>query len=322
MQGKRHKVKISKTAGLVLALLLLLAGAAVTLSQALHGPLPTWDEIYVMAGLQPRLVPQPACEGETKIHSIDVGQSTATLLEQDGHFALVDAGDVGADETLTAYLRAAGVRKLDYIILTHPHADHAGAMQTMLAEFTPKTVILPDLSLCGQMPTTRVMLSLLEALDDGDYTVQAAQAGQRYALGDGEIEILFAGIETEDFYNNISVLCKFTVQGHSCLITGDAERAELNAAKKAGVDFTADILVAGHHGAENANPEWFVKAAAPQAVTVSCGSGNTYGHPHKEALQAFAAAEAEVYRTDEQGSILAVLSPQGEWEFSVTGKAA
>lgn len=101
-----------------------LCALALTLGQQLGWPVPSWNEVYRAFGLGSSAVPAEAQDASSCAHIVDVGQASAMLLEQDGNFALVDAGLAATQEELAAYLQEAGVRRLEFAVLTHPHADH------------------------------------------------------------------------------------------------------------------------------------------------------------------------------------------------------
>ena len=88
-------------------------------------------------------------------------------------------------------------------------------------------------------------------------------------------------------------------------VANDGEKAVEDAVLASGADVHADVFKAAHHGSSTSNTQAFLDAVRPQAVVVSCGAGNSYGHPHSEALAAFANVGAQVYRTDTEGTIIA-----------------
>ena len=101
----------------------------------------------------------------------------------------------------------------------------------------------------------------------------------------------------------IHILTLFEAPGLRCLSSGDGEKAVEDAVLASGAEVHADVFKAAHHGSSTSNTQAFLDAVRPQAVVVSCGAGNSYGHPHSEALAAFANVGAQVYRTDTEGTI-------------------
>jgi competence protein ComEC len=126
------------------------------------------------------------------------------------------------------------------------------------------------------------------------------------SLGGGTLQILQGGSAeaADDSVNNASLCTLFTAGDFRFLDTGDAEEAaEQQLLDTYGTSLHTTLFKAGHHGSYTSNSLAFLQAAAPQAVAVSCGLNNDYGHPHRAALQNFAAVGAEAYRTDLQGSL-------------------
>ena len=101
-----------------------------------------------------------------------------------------------------------------------------------------------------------------------------------------------------------------------------SEKAVEDAVLASGADVHADVFKAAHHGSSTSNTQAFLDAVRPQAVVVSCGAGNSYGHPHSEALAAFANVGAQVYRTDTEGTIIAYVDKAGALQMAVSRQEA
>ena len=105
-----------------------------------------------MAGCSPTASSSPLTQREMgneagtdlRVHFIDVGQGDSTLVEKDGHFMLIDAGERDQGEVVASYLEKQGVKKLDYVIGTHPHSDHIGGLETVIRKFEVQKVLLPE----------------------------------------------------------------------------------------------------------------------------------------------------------------------------------
>lgn len=253
----------------------------------------------------------------TKVHVVDVGQGSATLLEQNGNYALVDAGPPEGKENLLAYLKALDVQTLEYVMMTHPHADHIAAMPEILTEFKVNHLILPDFEK-APLPTTSIFEKVLTAAEEKNIPTQTAQEGDIYPLGTGNITILQNGITTQDNYNLLSLMMLFEADGMRAVVTGDAEKSNEKALLENAPNIKADVLVAGHHGSSTSNTLAFVQAVNPEIVAVSCGVDNSYGHPHREPLENFESVGALVLRTDENGNIVIGKSSQDALEYSTT----
>ena len=128
-------------------------------------------------------------------------------------------------------------------------------------------------------------------------------------LGDSvEVEILGPVVANEDELNDSSVVLRLEYGLNSFLFTGDAEstaEAAMLEAYTSG-ELKSDVLKVGHHGSSGASSAEFLAAVAPECAVISCGEGNSYGHPHKETLSRLADIGARVLRTDELGTVLLV----------------
>ena len=322
---KQRKEKLEKALTAVLsgivALLVLLA-AVISISEENGGALPTWQQIYAwfdVAEPAPHL-PQDAAGAATKVHFIDVGQGDAVLLEQNGAFALIDAGDRDAADGLVAYLQAAGVTKLDLLVMTHPHADHIGGMRAVVDAFPVDRAVLPDFAK-APMPTTSTFLGLLAAIREKQIPTVTARAGDTFSLGEGTLTVLGDGVTTENL-NDLSLVTLFEAPGLRYLSSGDGEQAVESAVLASGADVRANLFKAAHHGSSTSNTQAFLDAARPQTVVVSCGAGNSYGHPHSQALATFANVGAQVYRTDTGGTIIAYVDAAGAMQMAVSKEEA
>lgn len=252
-----------------------------------------------------------------KVHIIDVGQGSATLLEQDGEFALLDTGTPEAKDALLGYLDAVGATTLRYLVMTHPHADHIGSMAQILEQYTVEQVILPDFAK-APLPTGSMFQKVLQTIADKNIPAQTAQTGSEYPLGGGKITVLQNGIETADNYNLLSLMMLFEGGGLRVVVTGDAEKENEKALLAAGTDIKADVYVAGHHGSSTSSSKSFVQAVGPAVVCVSCSADNSYGHPHRGPMETFEDAEATVLRTDTDGTVVVGKAADGNLVYAIT----
>lgn len=261
----------------------------------------------------------PKAQGNSAVgvHFIDVGQGDATLIEDNGEFALIDAGPAANSEALVNYLRAAGVTKLRYLLMTHPHEDHIGGIPAVLEQVEVQQMLLADLAK-APLPTTKTFENMQQALLQHKTPTKTIELHAMYALGQGHLEILQDGLASEDNYNLLSPAIMYRGDGLRLLCTGDAEKANEEALLKSGALLNANLYKAGHHGSGTSNTQGLIDAVAPEVAVISCGENNSYGHPHKGALQRLQASGATVLRTDMQGSVLVRPGPDGALSYGTT----
>lgn len=252
---------------------------------------------------------------QTKVHFIDIGQGDSVLLESNGEFALIDAGDLSSDKKLTEYLKQANVKAINYLIVTHGHADHIGAMDAIINNFEVKQVLMPQFDK-APIPTTAVFERLLDLIIEKDIPTEMMVKGNSYNLGLGVIDIIADGIKTND-QNNISPFIKFTADKLVYLGAGDAEKASEKDVLSQNGNVQANVFKASHHGSSTSNTKQLLSAVNPQVVVVSCGLDNSFGHPHKEVTQRLIDINAKVYRTDKNGTVIAYINSEGELTVAV-----
>lgn len=232
------------------------------------------------------------------MHFIDVGQGDATLIGCDGEWMLIDAGDNTKGTAVQLYLKKAGVLKLKYIIGTHPDADHIGGMDVIITKFDCENIFLPD-----KKSDSREYEELIDAINYRNYKISVPKVGEKFSLGSADFTVL-GPISKAESNNNNSIVVKVKYKDTSFLLSGDAESEEEQEIVDSGADLKSDVYHAGHHGSNTSSSSEWLKKISPEYVVISCGKGNTYGHPHREVLDEFKKLGAKVYRTDEQGSIV------------------
>lgn len=235
-----------------------------------------------------------------EIHYIDVGQGDATLIKCGSHAMLIDAGDYTRGSVVWAYLRKQNVDSLDYVIGTHLDADHIGGMDVIITKFDCGVILIPEYE-----KDTKSSEELFEAVKAKNYRNTKPVRGDTYRLGDASFTILAPCKEYYAAENNYSVGIRLVYGQNSFLFVGDAQKESEEEMLESGLELKADVLKAGHHGSGSSTSEEFLDAVKPAYTVISCGEGNDYGHPHAAVLNLFREKGIKVFRTDEQGSIIA-----------------
>jgi len=250
-----------------------------------------------------------AAQGEITVKVLNIGQGDSILIQTGEKTVLVDTSDVDERDKLRAELKKADVKKIDTIILTHPHADHIGGMDVLLDEYTVGMVYDN-----GMPSTSKLYLGYVKKLKEKKIERKGLVAGDRVDLGGGAVfEVLGPSAELvkagsvkgyKHDPNNESVVGRLVFGDFSMMLTGDAEKKEeqaILAADSAHVKST--ILKSGHHGSKTSSSADFLRAVQPEAALISCGVNNDYGHPHKETMKKYHALNIPIYVTAENGTI-------------------
>lgn len=234
-----------------------------------------------------------------EVHFIDVGQGDATLVTCGGHAMLIDAGDDSKGTAIQNYLKKQKITKLDYLILTHPDADHIGGAPVIITKFDIGKVFVSNFE-----KDNKTYQKLIQSLDDKRIKALTPKVNSKYSLGTAGITIL-APNDSYDNPNDASIGLLLKNGTRSFLFTGDAGEDAENDILETDIDISADVYKVGHHGSKYSTSKEFFEAVNPFYAVISCGEGNSYGHPHAETLNTLRTNGVKVYRTDESGTIIA-----------------
>lgn len=241
-------------------------------------------------------------DGKTlTVSFLDVGQGDSIFIElPDGDTMLIDASEADQAEGIIDYIRGRGHDTLDYVVATHPHADHIGGMREVLEAFNVGEIWMPDAD-----SDTKTYEKLLETVDAKKIPLHVAAAGKTVLSNESlSIDVIAPCSAEYDDLNDYSAVISLTYGKTRFIFTGDAEALSEAEILKSGVSLSADVLKLGHHGSSTSSSEAFVKAVDPKWGIISCGEGNSYGHPHRETLALAEKLGIELLRTDLLGTIV------------------
>ncbi|MCI8497039.1 MAG: MBL fold metallo-hydrolase [Clostridiales bacterium] len=294
-----NKRKPALSIGLAVVVLLSLF---ITAAQEFHWSeaIPTWNDIFGAVGLEPEV--KPVADGEMQVHFVDVGQADCILVTCNGKNMLIDAGNNADGDGIVQYLNKQGIEKLDLVIGTHPHEDHIGGLDNVIDAFEVGTVIMPKIP-DSIVPTTKTYTSVLKSIQNKGLKITTPKYGSTYELSGAVLTILGPVADYSDL-NNMSVVCRLVYGDTSFLFTGDAEaEAEEDILKKS-PQLESTVLKFGHHGSSTSSSEAWLDAVKPKYGVIMCETGNKYGHPHRETLDAMKGRNIYDYRTDLDGTVL------------------
>ena len=249
--------------------------------------------------------PPGVADGEVRITVLDIGQGLAVVVETARHALVYDTGpryndfvDAGG-RVVVPFLRAAGIARIDTLVVSHADSDHAGGALAILRA-------LPVRALLSSLPPDHPI-------------VAAAHSGTRCTAGlhwvwDGvAFEIVHPAATAYDDAarktNDRSCVLRIAGAGGSALLTGDIEAVSEAEMLQRHEHVAADVLVVPHHGSRTSSTPAFIAAVMPQVAVVAAGYRNRFGHPRADVAARYVAAGATMPRTDWQGAITLTLGP-------------
>ncbi len=270
--------------------------------------------------------------GDLRVTAFDVGQGDALLVQfPNGRRLLVDAGGQSADgrdlgeRVVGPALRARGIRRVDYLLVTHADLDHIGGAVSLVREFAPGEV-WTGIPVDGDAGTAR----LRAAADETGAAWRRLEAGDGLAVGAVDVRVLHPGPADWDrqrVRNDDSVTLAVTLGGVRVLLTGDiGEAVEPAVAASAAAAATAapaprlTVLKVAHHGSAGASSAPFLQGVQPAVALVSAGAGNPFGHPAAATLERLAQAGADLWRTDRDGEVTVRTDGRSVEVASYTGR--
>ncbi|MBN3398069.1 hydrolase [Clostridium botulinum] len=243
---------------------------------------------------------------ELKVHYIDVGQGDSILVQTKDKNILIDAGTRKSSDNLINYLKKQHIKKLDYVIATHPHEDHIGGMPKVIDEFEISNFYAPK-----KTANTKIFKDMILQLKKKNLKINIAKKGISLDLSnDSSLDFLAPVKDNYENTNDSSAVVKLTHGNTKFLFTGDAEKTSEKDILNSNEDLSSNVLKVGHHGSHSSSSKEFLDKINPKIAIISCGKNNDYGHPHKETMKELKKRNIEVYRTDIDGNIL--LTSDGE----------
>lgn len=239
-------------------------------------------------------------KGKLLVHYLDVGQGDCTLIQYGSHCMLIDGGNDAMGTRVQLYLQKQGIETLDYVIGTHKDSDHIGGLDVIVYKFDCDTILFPDYN-----KNNKQYEELKGAMKEKGYQFTTPRVGDTYQFGPSTFTILSPkGGDYKDS-NDYSIALRLQYGNNSFLFTGDAGE-EIEADMMAsGEELASDVYKVAHHGSKYASSLSFLKRVSPTYAVISCGENNSYGHPSGKVLNYLRQQKVKVFRTDEQGTIVA-----------------
>ena len=234
------------------------------------------------------------------VHIIDAGQGDSIFIQTlEDKRILIDAGDEEAEHTVYSYLKRRGVKKIDVLIATHPDTDHIGSMDYIIDKFKISHFYMPNAK-----TDSEAFYNLLDSCIDKNLKIEYLTKGDVLKIDSSTTMEILSPSTITDKNNLNSIVSLLNYKGYEFLFTGDAEKENeseiLSSCNLPDIEF----LKAGHHGSSSSSTDEFIEKLKPEAVAISCGYNNDYGHPHRSVLDTFRENGSVVYRTDKNGSLV------------------
>lgn len=238
-----------------------------------------------------------------KIHFIDVGQGDSILIEEaGGKNILVDGGD-RADEIAAGiinYLKDQNIKKLDYIISTHPHADHIGGLVDIIDSFEVGTVLDS-----GKIHSSMTYENYLIKIDQKNINFETPRQGDKFKIGKSEIFFLHPDENLNQYnLNNSSLVFVLKYGEQNFLFTGDIEKGVESKLLAEYPELKVDIIKVPHHGSDTSSLTKWIKNLDVKTAVIQVGTDNNYGHPKANIIQLYQDEGAKIFRNDLNGNIV------------------
>lgn len=312
-QDKKKKITLPRLLLIVAAAIALLFSAGITLEQAgiFRIGLPSWRQVFSFFGVREN----GAREEAVTVELFDVGAADCILLSAGETHVLIDAGNPIDGPELAQTLLRRGIASLDLAVATHPHSDHIGGMEEILARVPAKCVWMPE---PGEeiAPTGTVYADLLALLQEKEIPVVQPEQGTVWEQDGVKITVLHCGGETDNL-NNLSIVLLLEYGDVSFLFTGDSEAQVEEALLASGALRPVTVLKVGHHGSKTSTSEAFLDAVTPQFAAISCGSD---APPGDAVLERLKERSILYHRTDLDGDLIYTTDGKQLWIYTEKGR--
>ena len=233
-----------------------------------------------------------------KVDFIDVGQADSILVSNKDETMLIDAGNNENGKDIVDFIKSKGITKINYLIGTHPHADHIGGLDDVInSDLEIANVYMPKIQ-----TNTKTFEDVLDALKNKNLKVTAPSKGDTFKIGDANCEVMTDSILDKDNLNLSSIVIRLQFGENSFLFMGDAETENektINWPK-------TNLLKVGHHGSNTSSSQNFLNQVKPEYAIIMAGKDNSYGLPKQKILDRLNKIGAKILRTDELGTITVI----------------
>ena len=256
-------------------------------------------------------------KNDVSIYFFNIGQGDASLIQQGSYQIMIDGGPDDKILSLLGEEMPLYDRKIETLVLSHPHADHLMGINSVLDRYE-----IGNIYFSGSAYSSAEYLSFLNKIKEKNINTVIPELGYKFTpYTNASLEFLWPGdkyIEKEiENPNDVSLVMRYCYFTSCALYTGDIEEEEqdLMLDHYSDKDISAKILKVPHHGARNAANNRLYTLTKSQFSIFSVGKDNQYGHPHQEASDLAKNNNSLALRTDEEGTIKFEINKEGELTF-------
>ncbi|MCK5686003.1 MBL fold metallo-hydrolase [bacterium] len=242
--------------------------------------------------------------GQMHITYFDVGQGDAILIQTPfGQNILIDGGE---DEKIIKSLSEElpwWDKRIDLMILTHPHSDHVGGLLDVLKRYDVLKILYT-----GAIHNSPDYIAWLKLIEEKKIDLNIINHPQKILLGDDLfLDIIYpraqTDIDSQKNLNNTSIVAKLIYGQTSFLFMGDSEIEVEEILLEDKNKLSADVLKLGHHGSDTSSSADFLEIVDPDYAVIEVGEANRFDHPSPRIIKRLERADIEIFRTDIDGSI-------------------
>ncbi len=250
-----------------------------------------WDDVYGAFGLS-RADNLPS---ENSVHFLNVGEGDCTVIFAGDETVMIDTATSDKYKVIEKYLLKSGVGRIDYLIITHPHADHMGSAPEIMSKFEVSRLIMRDLE-----PEDNVKANydaIIKTADERNISTELLSEDKVIEFRNNAELDLYLPMENPGNYNESSIVSMYKFESSRVLVMGDAGFDAEDELMSDGYDIKADILRIGHHGSKYSTSQRFLSVVSPEYAVISVGTNN-YGHPTTQVIKRLKKAGVNSLRTD------------------------
>ena len=230
------------------------------------------------------------------VHFIDVGQGDCSLIKCGDKNILIDTGDSIYSRKVIKYLKSQNVRKIDYLIISHPHSDHIGGLEKIAKDISVDTIFIINIEKSIE-PKDIDYYNINKIISQKNFNIRNPVSEEKLKVKDAELIFYVPSYDSENL-NNSSIVTMITYKDKKFLFTGDIEKASEKEFISKKYDLKADVLKVAHHGSNSSSTDEFLKAVNPEYCVISCGNDNSFTHPSDSTIKRLSVYSKDIFRTD------------------------